>query len=130
MKLQDLKTFEGACKVLSLDPKKVVPAFTGFPTKDQKAMIAHAKLVIVARAANRIGNNGKDWKPDWNNGKWDKWHNWFWMNKEGSSGFRFNVYDAWSSYSDVGSRLCFCSREVAEHVAKTFIKLYKDYFVM
>lgn len=127
--LNQLKTFVGACKVEGLDPKKVIPDFKGFPAKERKAMIAHAKLVIIARAANRLANDGKQWEPDWNNGQWDKWYPWFWMNG-GSSGFRLNGYGVWVSASDVGSRLCFKSREVAEHVQKTFFKLYKDYFVM
>src|SRR5690349_5780171 len=129
MKLTQLKTFEGACKVLGLDPKKVIPSFAGFPVKDRKPMQAHAKLVIIARAANRIANGGKDWKPDWNNGKWDKLYPWFWMDG-GSSGFPCYDYGRWRSVSGVGSRLCFVSLEAAEHVGKQFIKLYKEYFVM
>ena len=128
MKLEDLKTFEDACKVERLDPKKVVPDFSAFPKKDQKAMIAHAKLVIIVRAANRIANNGKQWKPDWNNEKWDKYYPWFYMG--GSSGFRFDDYGLWVTSSNVGSLLCFISREVAEHVGRQFTLLYKDYFVM
>ena len=128
MKLEDLKTFEDACKVERLDPKKVVPDFSAFPKKDQKAMIAHIKLVIIARAANRIANNGKQWKPDWDNDKWDKYYPWFYMG--GSSGFRFGGYGGWGANSLVGSRLCFISRETAEFVGKQFISLYKQYFVM
>ena len=129
MELKELKTFEDACKVESLDAKKVIPDFSGYPKKDQKAMIAHAKLLIIVRAANRIANKGKQWKPDWNNGQWDKYHVWFWMNGV-SSGFRFDVCDDWRSASFVGSRLCFISREAGEYVAKQFIKLYKDYFLI
>ncbi len=127
--LSELKTFEGACKVEKLDPKKVIPDFKAYPVKDRKAMIAHTKLVIIAKAANRIANNGKTWKPDWNNGKWDKFYPWFWMDG-GSSGFRYHVCDYQRSVSYVGSRLCFVSREAAEYVGKQFIKLYKEYFVM
>lgn len=128
MKLENLKTFEDACKVLRLDPKKVLPKFTGYPKADVKAMIAHAKLVIIARAANRIANNGKDWKPDWTNGQWDKYYPWFYLG--GSSGFRY--YDCVSPYSLslVGSRLCFKSYDVAKYVGETFMKLYEEYFVM
>ena len=91
-------------------------------------MIAHTKLVIIARAANRIANNGKQWKPDWNNDKRDKYYPWFYMG--GSSGFRFHVCADWNSASYVGSRLCFISREAAEHVGKQFEGLFKQYFVM
>ncbi len=129
MNYTDIKTFEAACKVEKLNPKKVIPDFKLYPVKDRKAMIAHAKLVIIARVLNKLANNGKQWKPDWNNGKWDKYYPWFWMNG-GSSGFRYYDYVYWYSCSLVGSRLCFISMEVGEYAGKQFIKLYKDYFVM
>jgi hypothetical protein len=125
----EIKTFEDACKVERLDPKKSIPDFKAFAPKDRKAMIAHTKLVIIARAANRLANKGKAWKPDWNNNQWDKYYPWFWMNG-GSSGFRFDVCDDWRSDSGVGSRLCFISSDVATHVGKQFEKLYKDYFTL
>lgn len=125
----DIKTFEDACKVERLDPKKVIPDFKAYPPKDRKAMIAHAKLVIIAKALNRLANKGKQWKPNWDNSQWDKYYPWFDM-RGGSSGFRFGVCDGWYSGSGVGSRLCFISYEVAEYAGKTFFKLYKEYFVM
>jgi len=128
MKIEQLTTFEDACEVLRLDPKKVVPDFAGYPKQDQKALVAHAKLVIIARAANKIANKGKEWKPNWNKYTQNKYYPWFEMG--GSSGFRFDVCDYWYSLSAVGSRLCFVSYEVADHVGKTFEGLYKDYFVM
>jgi hypothetical protein len=124
----EVKTFEDACKVEKLDPKKVVPDFKAYPVKDRKAMIAHAKLVIIAKALNKLANKGKAWKPDWNNGAWDKYYPWFDMG--GSSGFRFSAYDCWLSYSTVGSRLCFLNSEVARYAGTQFTKLYKEYFVM
>lgn len=69
MKLQQLKSFEDACKVEGLDAEKVIPDFSCYPEQDRKAMEAHAKLVIIARAANRIGNKGKEWTPDWDKRK-------------------------------------------------------------
>ena len=127
MNYTDIKTFEDACKVLRLDAKKVVPDFKAYPAKDRKGMIAHAKLVIIARALNKVANNGKEWKPDWNNGKWDKYFPWFEMG--GSSGFRFYDCAYWFSLSDVGSRLCFISYDVARYAGTQFLKLYKEYFI-
>ena len=124
----EIKTFEDACKVERLNSKKVLPDFKVSPAKDRKAMIAHAKLVIIARAINKLANNGKAWKPNWENGQWDKYYPWFYMG--GSSGFRFVDYDDWNALSDVGSSLCFISREAGEYAGKQFEKLYKDYFVM
>lgn len=124
----DLKTFDDACKIEKLDPKKVIPDFSAYPKQDHAAMIAHAKLVIIARAANRLANGGKEWRPDWTDYNQWKHYPWFDMSR-GSSGFRFNGYGRWGSDSRVGSRLCFISREVANHVGKQFVKLYKDYFL-
>lgn len=128
MKLQQLKTFQDACKVEGLDPKKVLPDFSGYPAKDRKAMVAHAKLVIIAKAANRLVNGGKPWKADFSNHDQWKYYPWFYQEK-GSAGFRFDVYDHWISYSNVGSRLCFVSSDTAKYVGKTFIKLYNEYFL-
>ena len=125
-KLKQLKTFESACKIEGLDPKKVLHTFSGFPRKDRKSMIAHSKLVIIVRAANRLANDGKEWKPDFDNADQAKYEAWFY---KGSSGFRFYDGDRWFSYSLVGSRLCFISKEVAEHTAKKFIKLYNEYLL-
>lgn len=126
--LKNLKTFEDACKIENIDPKTAIPEFSIWSKKDQKAMTAHAKLVIIARAANRLANGGKEWTPDWTNYDQWKYYPWFDMSR-GSSGFRFDDYVHWCSLSYVGSRLCFVSREVCEYVGKQFIKLYKDYFL-
>jgi hypothetical protein len=128
MTLEQLKTFDDACKVEKLDPKKVLPDFSGYPAKDRKAMIAHAKLVIIVRAANRLANGGKPWKPDF--GNHDQWkYTAYFYHEKGSSGFRFGDVGGWASVSVVGSRLCFVSIEVAEYVGKTFLKLYNEYFL-
>jgi hypothetical protein len=123
-----IKTFEDACKVERLNPTKVLPDFKAFPAGDRKAMIAHAKLVIIAKAANRLANDGKIYKPDWNNDDEYKYYPWFEMG--GSSGFRCGDFGHWLSFSDVGSRLCFKSSEVATHIGKQFEALYKQYFVI
>lgn len=64
---EKLKSFEDACKIEGLDAATVIPDFAPYPKQDHAAMIAHAKLVIIARAANRLANDGKEWKPDWGN---------------------------------------------------------------
>ena len=127
-KIEQLKTFEDACTVLKLNAKKVLPDFSCYPKQDHAAMQAHAKLVIIARAANRLANKGKEWKPNWGNSSQWKYYPWFEMG--GSSGFRFYGDDYWASGSDVGSRLCFISREVAIYIGKQFTDLYKDYFTL
>ena len=94
-------------------------------------MIAHLKLIVITKAANKIDNGGKNWKPDWSNGEWDKYYPWFKMNDSSSaSGFSCDDYVGWLAGSNVGSRLCFKSRELAEYIGEHFIDLYRDYFVI
>lgn len=130
-KLKKLKTFNDACKIEGLDPKKVIPDFSGFPKQDHAAMIAHAKLVIIARAANRLANDGIEWKPDWSNHEQWKYNVWMYHPAgRGSSGFRFGDCGRWGSAPYVGSRLCYISHEVATYVGKKFETLYKEYFTL
>ena len=126
-KLEQLKTFEDACQVLELDPEKVIPDFSWYPEEDKASMEAHAKLVIIAKAANLLANDGTDWTTDWDND--DEWKYYPLFDMEGgSSGFRFYAHGR--SASVVGSRLCFVSREAARYVGERFIDLYKAYFVI
>ncbi len=129
-KYTDLKTFEDACKYLQLDEVKVIPDFIFYPEKDREAMIAHAKLIIICKAANQLDNNGKEYNPNWEDYSEYKYYPWFDMDDSSSaSRFSFNVCGNWVSGSAVGSRLCFISRELAEYIGKQFIGLYKSYFV-
>lgn len=121
----EIKTFEDACKVLDLDPKKVLPDFSIYPKEDQEAMTAHAKLIQIVKAANKLDNGGELWKPDWNDYDEYKYFPWFDM---ASPGFRFYDFDTWCSVSFVGSRLCFKSRATCELIAEQFIDLYKQYY--
>lgn len=123
-----IKTFEDACQVEGLNPSTVIPDFSSYPEEDRPSMIAHAKLVIIVRAANRLANGGARWIPDFGNAKQYKYFPWFYMDG-GSSGFRFVVGDGWVSVSGVGSRLCFISSEVCRYVGETFIDLYNEYFL-
>jgi len=120
--MSTIKTFEAACKKLKLDPKKCLPVVSGMPKHHQDATIAHAKLVIIAEAMN------DGWKPDWTNGQWDKYYPWFDLSS--GSGLRYDDCDHRRSTSDVGSRLCFKSRELAEYAGKHFKKLYEQYFLL
>lgn len=124
--LKQLTSFEIACKVEGLNPKKVIPSFALFPKADRKAMIALVKLVIIISAANRITNNGKKWIADYTNSEQVKYEPRFWR---GSSGFRFLGSANWRTGTGVGSRLCFIDYGTMHHVVTMpkFLKLYNDY---
>jgi|GEM_PF-751113 len=126
----DLKTFEQACELLNIDSKIVLPDFSNYPEQDKLAMIAHAKLPIIVRAANKLANDGEEVVFDFNDSSQRKYEPWFDMENysDGSGGFRYDGCDDWDTDSDVGSRLCYISREVCEYTANQFIEVYKAYF--
>ncbi len=125
-KYTDIKTFDDACQIEGYDPKVIIPDFSAYPEKHRKAAIAEAKLFIVVEAVNKVANGGKEYIPDWDNGKWDKYEPLFYMSP---SGFRYYDCDRWNAFSNVGSRLCSISSEVCEYIATQFIDLYKDIYV-
>jgi hypothetical protein len=95
-----VKTYEDACAVLGISSK-----ITGYYEMSEDEI-----------------NGG--WTPDWNDNSQKKWRPWFGL----ASGFRFGsaYYDC--TYSDVGSRLCFKSEELANYAAEQFLGLYKTFF--
>ena len=84
--------------------------------------VAYKILKLLAKSLN------EGWQPNWNNTNEAKYYAWFEMG--GSSGFRFGGCAYWLSYSLVGSRLCFKSRELAEHAGKNFTDVYKQFMTI
>ena len=119
-----IKTFEEACEKLGINPAEFVITLPEKASHHAKAIAAHAKLVIITEALN------DGWKPDWSNGKWDKYYPWFYMNTSSGSGFSYGVYVYDRSGSRVGSRLCFKSSDLAKYAAGQFTELYRDYFLI
>lgn len=124
--MNKIKTFEAACKALGIPT--TVPDFSAMPAKHQKALLAHFKLIIIAEALNA------GWQPNWNDYNETKYYPWFEVeaSEENTAGFGFSGtdYGFGNSYSHVGSRLCFKSRELAKYAGETFTELYKDYFLI
>jgi hypothetical protein len=89
---------------------------------DTQDEIAYKILKVIVEVLN------EGWVPDWKNSSQYKYYPWFDMSS--GSGLSYDVYDYQYSDSDVGSRLCFKSRELAEYAGKQFIKLYTDFFII
>jgi hypothetical protein len=115
-----VKTFHDACSVLVVNPDDVIP--DSVPAADSKSIVAYCQLIIIARALN------EGWVPDWKNASEYKYYPWFDMSS--GSGLSCFDYDDRYSFSPVGSRLCFKSRQLAEYAGKQFIDLYKDFFII
>jgi len=88
---------------------------------------ADERAYVILKLLTKTLNQG--WTPKWDNASEDKHFAWFDM-RGGSSGFRFLGCDSWSSGSSVGSRLCYKTRELAEHAGKYFIETYRDFMVI
>ena len=117
-----IKTFDDVIRELGDDPEEFKNAISIMEEPDE---IAYVKLKLIAKALN------EGWTPDWSNGEWDKWYPWFKMDDSSSAG-RFSFYVAVHqfSYSTVGSRLCFKSKDLATYAGTQFLDIYKDFFTV
>ena len=117
-----IKTFDDVIRELGDDPEEFKNAISIMEESDE---IAYVKLKLIAKALN------EGWTPDWSNGEWDKWYPWFKMDDSSSAGrFSFYVADFRLSYSNVGSRLCFKSKDLATYAGTQFLDIYKDFFTV
>lgn len=108
-----IKTWEDVCAEADVDQDS-----DDF-TEGEEDEIAYRKLKLITKVLN------EGWKPNWNNSSQYKWILWFYMDKPG---FRLGGVISYYSHAatGAGSRLCFASRELAEHAAKYFIDIYKS----
>ncbi len=122
-----IKTLDDAYKAKGINPTDCNITIAGLPEKYHTAIIAFASLVVIADAINEEVSPG--WKPDWQDYNQDKWYPWFEMDNS-ASGFSFHAALYYYSGSNVGSRLCFCSREAARYAGQQFVELYKQLMVL
>ena len=116
-----IKTFDDVLDYHNL----IAEDFFNQCSKLSKDEIVYRKIKLIAEALN------EGWTPDWSNGEWDKWHPWFNMDDSSSAGrFSFLGSGARDSYSFVGSRLCFKSKDLADYAGTQFLDIYKDFFTI
>lgn len=130
--MSKIQTVEQA--FIYLGRKYELPDLSAFPKEYAKTVIAHYQLMVIAEALNKEANSGMPWTPNWNNYSEFKYFPWFEIaaSDEQPAGFGFSrtVYDYSYTDSDVGSRLCYISNEVALYAANQFRSLYEDYFLI
>jgi hypothetical protein len=124
--MKAVKTFDEAYLALGYDAS--IPAFENAREKHRKALLAHYKLIIIVEAIN------DGWTPDWSNTdeyKYGLFHD-IVKDETKPSGFglAYDVCVSWATYTAVGSRLCFQSRDAAKHCFDTFKDLWEDYFLI
>lgn len=132
MNYQNIKTWEDACKVHNVDPKKL-PEVSMLPVKFQNWLINTYKMGIITEAIN-TKEDGKIWIPNWNDSNQWKYFPWFEIkatkSKPSGVGFSDSDYDFWHSNSYVGSRLCFETREQVYHVQEHFKDIFIEMFLI
>lgn len=94
--------------------------------KECKGLTADERAYRLIKLLAKSLNEG--WEPNWSDSSEPKYYPWFEM--RGASGFRFDDCGAWLSYSHVGSRLCYKTRELAEHAGRNFQGVYEDFMVI
>ena len=121
---EHVKSVEDAIKELGNDDVEVIHLNRMKSIGLQNHIIGNQELIIIAKALN------EGWQPNWKNDNQYKYFPWFDMDNSSSAGrFSFLDSDNRSSYSDVGSRLCFKSRELANYAGKQFEDIYRKVFI-
>jgi hypothetical protein len=103
------KSFEEACEMSGENPS--ADKFT----KGDLDSINYEKLKVVSKVVNA------GWKPNWKESDERKW---FPVYTDNGSGLVFDGADYCYAHTDVGSRLCYKSREIVLHVVEYFNDLY------
>ena len=119
-----IKTVKDACAELGEEHPlvtqyrlSVAAAYLGDPMTED--FIAFLKLRIIAAALN------EGWEPKFEKDE-KRWYPWFTV-KQGSLVFSHAGYAGSNSVTNLGVRLVFKSRELAEYAGKQFIDIYKDF---
>ncbi len=120
--MKKVTSFLTACKLLNRDPKKL-PIVKHLPKLHALATVTQFQLWTIADAIRG------EWVPDYNNEDQEKYFAVFYFKPAAKKGGRprlvFVSVSRWRRHSDVGSRLCFETREQAEYFGKKFIKLHE-----
>lgn len=119
-----VKTYADACAVLGIEPiNEDVLTKLGF-TKDE---MAYRKLKTIVEALN------EGWRPNWLDSNEYKYWPWFYTEEDrGANGGLACAYTNGApsnSGTNIGSRLCFKTYDLATYAAKQFIDIYNDYLL-
>ena len=126
LNINTVQSYEDACQLLGIKP--TYPKFTRCAKIDRPSMIAYHKLIIIIRALNLLPN-GKCWVPNFNNCEY-KYGLWWYITLDNNLGSAYTIGAPSASITNVGSRLLFRSRPLAEYCAKQFKDLWQDYLII
>jgi hypothetical protein len=129
--IEYFKTFDDILRVVKLtDIQKMILDSDDPSIKQEKA---HLKIKLIAFVFNC------DWEPDWSDNNRYKYYPWFNYNTLepyqcellgvpiGSSGFSYDDYRYQAATTGIAGRLCFKTKDLAEHAGKLFWKEYMEW---
>ena len=118
--IDKIKTFKDAIDSLPKDDLDVVSYYEMCNAHiTSKHATSYIKIVIIIKALN------EGWSPNWNDSNEAKYYPWF--SFVSGFGFSNSDYDCTNANADVGSRLCFKSRELSDYAGKQFQSIYNNY---
>ena len=127
LNIHTIQSYEDACQLLGIKP--TYPKFTRCAKIDRPSMIAYHKLIIIIRALNLLPN-GKCWIPNFNNRNEFKYELWWHITLNNELGYVLTHATSYTTHTNVGLRLLFKSRSLAEYCAKQFKDLWQDYIII
>ena len=107
---QEIKTMSDVYRLNGITKLTTLPE-----TKERH----YEDLILVAKSFN--GN----WKPDWNDNNENKCFPHFQFSSEFRFSHAYTFYMCKHTNSDIGSRLCFKNKQIAEYAGKTFFEQYE-----
>lgn len=113
-----LKTFDDCCMEIGTSEDEFNKKFASLGLDIDT--IFYEKCKIICKALN------EGWKPNYKDGSEAKYHSWF---AASGGGFSFDDCSCTITVTDVGSRLCVKSRELAEYIGKQFLSEYKSFLM-
>lgn len=113
-----IKTYEDACRELDIP---LIPERCEHMTEDE---LAYYQLKVIAKALN------EGWEPDWTKDD-RKYSPWFYIEGTNPAGLSCSrtTYAVSLASANLGSRLCFKTKELAEYAGQQFIQLYEKFLL-
>lgn len=110
-----IKTMDDVYSEFGIDKTTFEKSFTF------KEDLDAAKVRLITKAFN------EGWEPNWSNSSETKYTPYFQIS---GVGFSLSSSDYWITYADVGSRLCFKSKELCLFAIEKFKTEFENYFII
>ena len=114
-----VKTLDDALQIYKPSTNALIMLSYSGVDEDCLATRSFLEATIICDVLN------EGWKPNWDDSNERKWNPVFDM--RAGVGFSRSHYDYWRTSTNVGSRLCFKSEELAKYAATQFVDIYKKF---